>query len=135
MIFIYYFISLSRRRGAYDRYAFLLAEVAGTILWAISVALVARWVAIIRIATSHGSSAPPAGFRRPASATGGPPPGYGPDAAQSQPHSMSKTRNAGTGFAAAAAALAGLELCVNLICFCWMSVLTQLAVSSSQSRY
>jgi hypothetical protein len=110
LIFAYYFISLSWKPGAYDRYAVLIAEVAGTILWAVSLALVARWIAIIRNATSNGSSGPSTGFRRHASAPGGPPPGFGPDVAVSQSHSLSKTRNAGIGFAATAAAIAGVEL-------------------------
>jgi hypothetical protein len=79
-------------------------------LWAVSLALVTRWVAIICNATLNGSSGPPSGLKRPASATGGAPPGFGLDVAVPQPHSLSKPRNAGIGFAATAAAVAGVEL-------------------------
>ncbi|KAJ9609884.1 hypothetical protein H2200_006213 [Cladophialophora chaetospira] len=101
LVFAYYFVALSHSPGLYNRWAVLILETVGTLLWLVSLATLAGW-------SAHHS--------------GGPPTGYGFWHAQFAPadvglqtHPHSNNRKTGIAFAGTAAGLSGLELALFAI--------------------
>ncbi|KIW67533.1 hypothetical protein PV04_06777 [Phialophora macrospora] len=101
LLFVYYFVALSRRPALYNRWTVLGLESVGTFLWLVSLALLSGW-------SAHHRGGPPSGYgfwRAP----------FGPSDVGLQSHPRSNSRRVGIAFAGTAAGLSGLEFALFVV--------------------